>query len=74
MTAENLERVRQMQGKGQPGRSVGLSNVARRLQLHYGPEYGLEIDSTPENGTCVRVQLPVRLMKEGKANDPGDDC
>ncbi|HOP75273.1 MAG TPA: sensor histidine kinase [Bacillota bacterium] len=74
MTAENLERVRQMQGKGQPGRSVGLANVARRLQLHYGPEYGLEIDSTPENGTCVRVQLPVRLMKEGKANDPGDDC
>lgn len=74
MTEETLERVRQMRGKDESGHGLGLANVARRLQLHYGPEYGLEIESTPGIGTCVRVQLPVLLRKEGQANDQGNDC
>ena len=31
----------------------GLSNVNQRLQLNYGPAYGLEIDSTYGEGTMV---------------------
>jgi len=73
MAEETLERIRQMWRRGESGRGLGLANVARRLQLHYGPEYGLEIESTLGEGTCVRVQLPFRLNKEVKANEPGDD-
>lgn len=36
----------------------GLSNVNQRLQLNYGPAYGLEIDSTYGEGTMVSAIIP----------------
>ena len=36
---------------------IGISNVHQRIQLLYGPGYGLEIDSIKERGFCVTMRL-----------------
>ena len=38
--------------------SIGLSNVHERLRATYGPEFGLQIESSPGVGTTVRLLLP----------------
>jgi two-component system sensor histidine kinase YesM len=40
-------------------RGIGLSNVHKRLQLHFGNDYGLEIDSTQTAGFRVVVRHPL---------------
>jgi two-component system, LytTR family, sensor kinase len=42
------------------GRSkgIGLWNVQARLQTTFGPDYGLQIDSEPGDGTTVRMTVP----------------
>lgn len=46
---------------------VGLNNISQRLQLIYGPEYGLEINSAAGMGTIVTLQLPVTYGNEGES-------
>ena len=36
---------------------VGLVNIARRVQLRFGPEYGLRL-KRKEDSTCVTLRLP----------------
>lgn len=40
-------------------RQIALYNVQRRIELHYGAGYGLEIHSPPTGGTLVTMRLPV---------------
>ena len=40
------------------GNGVGLYNVNTRIKLRFGQEYGLIIQSEPDEGTTVRVHLP----------------
>lgn len=40
------------------GSGVGLLNVHNRIKLRFGPQYGLEIESVPDEGTTVRIHLP----------------
>jgi two-component system LytT family sensor kinase len=40
------------------GGGVGIANVQARLQTIFGPGYGLEIESAPEQGTTVTMTLP----------------
>ena len=42
------------------GSGIGLRNVHQRIQLTYGEPYGLEIESEPDEGTTIRIHLPVR--------------
>ena len=48
-------------------RSVGLYNVNQRIRLIYGPQYGLEIDSVPGEGTLVKVTIPLMGEREKQA-------
>jgi len=62
MTAEQLEQLRRKmetgaKPDGQSGH--GLVNVHRRLLLHYGPRYGMEISSQPQQGTKITLKLPL---------------
>ena len=41
------------------GESFGLYNVAERIRLYYGNEYGLNIDSIENIGTTVSIILPL---------------
>lgn len=50
---------------------IGMANVQRRLQLIYGPNYGLHIISVPGEYTTVEVLLPLEhIGKEGSGHDP----
>ncbi|MBP3610946.1 MAG: sensor histidine kinase [Lachnospiraceae bacterium] len=46
--------------------SIGLYNINRRIKLNYGEQYGLSIQSTPGEGTMVRVTFPVLHGEEGE--------
>lgn len=39
--------------------SLGLRNIQERLQLHYGHEYGMTLDSSPGVGTTVSIRFPI---------------
>lgn len=41
------------------GRGIGLKNVHQRIQLYYGVQYGLEIESVEGKGTEVIVKIPL---------------
>lgn len=36
----------------------GFRNVHQRIQLTFGPTYGLTILSEPDSGTTVRIRIP----------------
>ncbi|WP_438496559.1 sensor histidine kinase [Paenibacillus sp. IHBB 3054] len=44
---------------------LGLENVHKRLQLHYGKGSGLSIDSIPGAYTCVTIRLPWEQVNLG---------
>lgn len=48
---------------GRGTRHLGISNVDRRIKLHFGKDYGLRIQSKPGVGTKVVIRLP-RLSRE----------
>ena len=41
------------------GSGIGIRNVHRRIQLTFGKDYGLQVESEPDEGTRVRIILPV---------------
>ena len=55
------------------GSGVGLLNVHNRIRLRFGEEYGLEIESEPDEGTTVRIHLPyiVYTLEEQERLEPG---
>jgi two-component system sensor histidine kinase YesM len=42
------------------GERIGLNNVASRIGMHFGDEYGVEIESVTGEGTIVTVSIPLR--------------
>ena len=42
------------------GKHIGMRNVHRRVQLHFGEAYGLTIESEWERGTTVKILLPAK--------------
>ena len=59
------------------GSGVGLINVQRRIQLRFGEQYGLKIESEPDEGTTVTIHLPAieyteenrKALESGKERD-----
>lgn len=37
---------------------LGVANVDQKFKLHFGPQYGLSIESTPEQGTSIMIVWP----------------
>lgn len=48
------------------GTNIAVYNTHRRLQVLYGPDYGLTYSSTPGEGTEVEIRIPARLPEEIK--------
>jgi two-component system sensor histidine kinase YesM len=59
MSPEVLKNVLVSETSGRNGSGVGVRNVHQRIQLYYGKEYGLEIESVQEVGTDVKIWLPL---------------
>ena len=46
------------------GSGIGVKNVNERIHLYFGEEYGLAIESEPDEGTTIRIHLPAMSYKE----------
>ena len=46
------------QSTGKRGSGIGLRNVQERIRLYFGPDYGVTIQSEPDEGTVVTLRLP----------------
>ncbi|WP_312692609.1 sensor histidine kinase [Caproiciproducens sp.] len=55
-------------------KSIGLLNVNSRLQLKFGAEYGVFIESVINEGTCVTVKLPLNSDEGGNPDAFRHDC
>lgn len=55
-------------GSGQavatPGQGVGLASMRARLQCLYGDDFRFEMETSPEIGTCVHIDLPLQRLPE----------
>lgn len=67
MDETRLMQVRDMLERGEPEQKesggFGLFNVNQRIQLNYGKEYGLKIQSVYGQGTEIWVRIPRRKEK-----------
>ena len=46
------------------GSGIGVKNVNERIRLYFGNEYGLFIESEPDEGTTIRIHLPAVDYRE----------
>ncbi len=51
------------------GSGIGVKNVNERIRLYFGEDYGLEIDSEPDEGTRIYIHLPVVFYDELTAEE-----
>jgi signal transduction histidine kinase len=47
-----------------PGHGVGLASARARLQCLYGDDFRFEVETVPEGGTCVHIDLPLQRISE----------
>ncbi|MFF2449207.1 sensor histidine kinase [Neobacillus sp. NPDC058068] len=69
MSHEKLQAVRKElyeKRSGQPKIGIGLRSVHERLQMHFGEQYGLDLESQENVGTKALVVIP--KLKGGCAN------
>ena len=63
MTPERLKEVQALLTDG--GREgFGLRTVHQRIQILFGSEYGLTVESTPDVGTRVTAIIPMQIMSK----------
>lgn len=66
ITAEKLVQLQQQLSRlDSEANKIGLINVQKRCRLHFGPEYGISLDSTAGKGTTVTMKVPARTSKVG---------
>ncbi|WP_167955220.1 sensor histidine kinase [Anaerosporobacter faecicola] len=61
---ELSELLTKIHSRGKRNSSIGLYNIYQRIQLCYGKEYGLNIESAPDQGTTVSIILPLHYTWE----------
>lgn len=75
ISPEKLDEIfssEQQPSDSQNRESIGMANVHRRLQLYYGEEFGLHVESVPGQYTKVIARMP--RIKGGEQDVPGSDC
>ena len=50
-----------------PGEHLGLFNVSSIIRLHFGEKYGISAETTPGDGSCVRLLLPIQKKENNNA-------
>ena len=67
MSEDELEKLRlqiEFPCSDEESTGFGMANVCERIRLNYGREYGLTIESVPEEGTVAAVRIPALWVKE----------
>ena len=63
MTPEQVAAILHRQPGDRTG--IGIKNVDDRLKIYFGKQYGLRIDSVPDEGTCVEIRMPKVRQEDG---------
>ena len=80
----NAAQVRELNGKlcddsadagpqSGTGHGIGVANVNARIKLYYGRDYGVRIESRPEQGTTVELRIPLSDRTKEDTNGTGCD-
>ncbi|CAM3598081.1 sensor histidine kinase [Marinicrinis lubricantis] len=56
--ADTMSRCIEGQESAIPLNSIGIKNIRKRIELHYGEEYGLSYRSAGEQGTEAVIRIP----------------
>lgn len=64
MSEETLKNILIGSVKSDKGSGVGLRNVHERIQLYFGADYGVKVESELEEGTVVKIWIPAILEEE----------
>lgn len=56
--------VRAIFDNGAQGIGFGVRNVHQRIQMLYGPSYGVKLENAPEGGTLATLTLPFCLQED----------
>ena len=79
-TMKEILKPKKQGKKGYVFSGLGVSNVQERIQLAYGPDYGLQYDSDGNSFTTVTIRFPQHkqidslLSERRENNDKGTDC
>ncbi len=57
-------------GRGK-GSGIGFHNVQERIRLYFGQNYGMEVESEPDEGTRIRIYIPARTVGEMEQDGGG---
>lgn len=65
MTEEQVQKLMEgkLKGKEGNGSGIGFVNVQKRIKLCYGEEYGISVESEPDERTVMKICLPAIPMK-----------
>ncbi len=63
--AEELNRTIRAQGNGSESKGIGLSNVDKRIRLHFGDRYCLLVEN--DGGSETRVSMKIPLIQSGQS-------
>lgn len=59
MTEDIVESLLKKVHASKKGSGVGIRNVNERIKLYFGSIYGLEINSEPDDGTSIKIHIPI---------------
>lgn len=63
MTPERLQHIQKLKNSHETG--IGIRNVHQRIQVYFGKDYGVDIESELDEGTMVSIILPkIKTMEE----------
>ena len=69
MEQNRAEEAVKQAGRKEHFSGIGIHNVQERLELLYGKQYGVSINSRPEEGTEVLIRLPADRKEEGESHE-----
>ncbi len=65
MTEEQVEEIQSGKNREKsPGSGIGMRNVHERIQIYFGKEYGVQIFSEPDEGTLIRINMPLLAIED----------
>ena len=73
MTQEQVDELARgtlKSGRGK-GSGIGFHNVQERIRLYFGQNYGMEVESEPDEGTRIRIHIPARTVGEMEQDGGG---
>lgn len=68
MEKEVLRSILEENLQGQDREHIGIQSIQRRIRYLYGAGYGLDVQSTPGEGTVVNLSLPLNGKNQEEIN------